>query len=56
MQVGVDVTKRVALQFQLTNVLPVNSAKVEFSQIGPVALNGYALSERRFSLGVRAKF
>jgi iron complex outermembrane recepter protein len=29
---------------------------VEYSAAGPLALNSYALSERRFSAGIRAKF
>jgi iron complex outermembrane receptor protein len=55
-QFGVDVSKKVSVQFQAQNLAPSRSATVEYSQIGEVALNSYALSERRFSFGVRGKF
>ncbi len=55
-QVGIDVTKNIALSFQAQNLIPKDSATTEYSSIGPVALNSYALSERRFTAGVRVKF
>lgn len=36
--------------------MPKTSAKQEYSNFNPTALNSYALSERRFSVGLRAKF
>lgn len=55
-QIGVDLTKNIALSFQAQNLIPDDSATTEYSAAGPVALNSYALSERRYSIGVRAKF
>ena len=55
-QIGVDITKRIALSFQAQNLIPSDSATTEYSAAGMVALNGYALSERRYSVGIRAKF
>jgi iron complex outermembrane recepter protein len=55
-QLGLDINKQVSVQFQAQNLMPKDSATVEYSQIGPVALNSYALSERRYSIGMRAKF
>jgi iron complex outermembrane recepter protein len=55
-QLGIDLTKQFALSFQAQNLLPKESATVEFSNFNPDALNSYALSERRFSVGIRAKF
>lgn len=55
-QIGVDITKRIALSLQAQNLIPSESATTEYSAAGPVALNGYALSERRYSIGLRAKF
>ena len=55
-QMGYDINKKVSLQFQAQNLMPRQSATVEYSQIGPVALNSYALSERRFSVGLRARY
>lgn len=55
-QIGVDLTKNIALSFQAQNLIPDDSATTEYSAAGQVALNGYALSERRYSIGVRAKF
>lgn len=55
-QIGVDLTKNIALSFQAQNLIPADSATTEYSAAGPVALNSYALSERRYSIGVRAKF
>ncbi|MDP5104151.1 MAG: TonB-dependent receptor [Erythrobacter sp.] len=55
-QIGIDLTKQVTLQLLGQNLLPRQSATVEISNFNPIALNSYALSERRFSIGVRAKF
>lgn len=55
-QIGFDITKQVTLQLLGQNLLPRESATVEISNFNPVALNSYALSERRLSIGVRAKF
>jgi iron complex outermembrane recepter protein len=55
-QLGCDITKQISVQFLAQNLVPKDSATVEFSQIGAVALNSYALSERRLSIGMRAKF
>ncbi len=55
-QMGWKLNDRYSLQFLAANLSPSNSATVEYSQIGPVALNSYALSERRYTLGFRATF
>jgi len=55
-QAGFDINKQVSVQFQVQNIRPEDSATIEYSQIAPLALNSYALSERRVSLGLRAKF
>jgi len=55
-QAGYAINKKVSVQFQVQNISPKDSATIEYSQISPVALNSYALSERRVSLGFRAKF
>lgn len=54
-QIGIDLTKRIALSFQAQNLLPKKSATVEISNFNDTALNSYALSERRFTFGIRAK-
>lgn len=54
-QIGIDLTKRIALSFQAQNLIPKDSATVEISNFNPTALNSYALSERRFSVGLRIK-
>ncbi len=56
LQIGYDINKQVSVQFQAQNLNPKASATVEYSQLSAVALNSYALAERRFSLGFRAKF
>ena len=56
MQLGYDISKTFAVQFQAQNLMPKDSATIEYSQISAVALNSYALSERRFSIGFRVKF
>jgi iron complex outermembrane receptor protein len=55
-QIGYDITKNIALSLQAQNLIPKDSATVEYSNFNPTALNSYALSERRFSVGLRAKF
>ncbi|MEQ5787242.1 TonB-dependent receptor [Erythrobacter sp. NFXS35] len=55
-QIGIDLTKQVTLQLLGQNLLPRQSATVEISNFNPTAINSYALSERRLSIGVRAKF
>lgn len=55
-QISYDLTDNVKLEVQGQNLLPDESAIVEYSVVGPVALNSYALSERRFSIGLRARF
>lgn len=55
-QIGFDLNDQVTLQLLGQNLLPRQSATVEISNFNPVALNSYALSERRLSIGVRAKF
>jgi iron complex outermembrane receptor protein len=55
-QIGFDLTKQVTLQLLGQNLMPRQSATVEVSNFNPIALNSYALSERRLSIGVRAKF
>lgn len=55
-QVGLDITKNIAVSLQAQNLMPKKSATSEYSNFNPTALNSYALSERRFSIGARAKF
>jgi iron complex outermembrane receptor protein len=55
-QIGFDLTENFALSLQAQNLMPKKSATSEYSNFNPTALNSYALSERRFSVGVRAKF
>jgi iron complex outermembrane recepter protein len=55
-QLGIDLTDNLALNFQAQNLLPKKSATVEFANFNEDALNSYALSERRFSVGLRFKF
>ncbi|MEG3181175.1 TonB-dependent receptor [Sphingomonas sp. LT1P40] len=55
-QLGIDITKGIAVSFQAQNLLPKDSATTEYSAAGAIALNSYSLSERRYSIGVRAKF
>ncbi len=55
-QVGFDITKNFALSLQAQNLMPKSSATKEYSGSNSVALNSYALAERRFSVGLRAKF
>lgn len=55
-QMGFDINDNFAVQLQAQNLIPEDSATFEYSAGGPVALNSYALSERRYSVGLRAKF
>lgn len=55
-QMGFDINDNFAVQLQAQNLIPDDSATFEYSAAGPVALNSYALSERRYSIGLRAKF
>ncbi len=54
-QLGVDISKQLALSFQATNLIPKDSATVEYNNFNRDALNSYALSERRFTAGIRLK-
>ena len=55
-QLGFELSDHFALSLQAQNLIPEDSATVEISNFNPVAINSYALSERRFSIGLRAKF
>lgn len=55
-QAGYDLSDHLALSIQAQNLLPRDSATVEISNFNPLAINSYALSERRFTIGLRAKF
>ncbi len=55
-QIGLDLTDHVALSLQAQNLIPKDSATVEISNFNPLAINSYALSERRFTIGLRAKY
>ena len=55
-QFSVDITKNVAVQVQAQNLLPEQSATVELSGGNPLATNSYALAERRYIIGLRARF
>jgi iron complex outermembrane receptor protein len=55
-QLGYDITKNIALSLQAQNLDPEESATVEYSNFNSTALNSYALSERRYSVGLRVKF
>lgn len=55
-QVGYDITQQVSISLQAQNLMPKKSATSEYSNGNETALNSYAISERRFSAGVRAKF
>jgi iron complex outermembrane receptor protein len=54
-QMSFDITRNFTVQVQAQNLIPRRSATVEYSVIGD-AINSYALSERRYSIGVRARF
>ena len=55
-QLGIDLTENFALSFQAQNLMPEESATVEISNFNHRAINSYALSERRFTAGIRARF
>ncbi|MES2987552.1 MAG: TonB-dependent receptor [Pseudomonadota bacterium] len=55
-QIGFDITKQFSISLQAQNLNPEASATNEYSNFNTQALNSYALSERRYSIGVRAKF
>ena len=55
-QIGFDLTDNIALSLQAQNLIPKDSATVEISNFNPTAINSYALSERRYSIGARVKF
>lgn len=55
-QLGFDISDHFALSLQAQNLTPKDSATVEISNFNRQAINSYALSERRFSIGLRAKF
>ncbi len=55
-QIGFDLTDTFQLTFQGQNLLPRQSATVEYSNFNQTALNSYALSERRYTVGLRARF
>ena len=55
-QVSYDLTKRLTVQLQAVNLAPDDSATVEYSALGPLALNSYALSETRYMFGIRGRF
>lgn len=55
-QFGYDITDTIALSVQAQNLMPEDSATVEISNFNPTAVNSYALSERRFTIGIRARF
>lgn len=55
-QIGYDITDTIAVSLQAQNLIPEDSATVEISNFNSTAINSYALSERRFSIGVRARF
>jgi len=44
------------LSFQAQNLMPEDAATVEVSNFNEQAINSYALSETRYTFGVRAKF
>jgi iron complex outermembrane recepter protein len=54
-QLGIDLSDKMALSFQAQNLIPKDSATIEYSGLNRKALNSYALSERRFTAGVRLK-
>lgn len=55
-QLGYDITDSIAVSLQAQNLIPEDAATVEVSNFNPTAINSYALSERRFSIGIRARF
>jgi iron complex outermembrane receptor protein len=55
-QFSFDLTSKIALSFQAQNLMPEDAATVEVSNFNEQAINSYALSETRYTFGVRAKF
>ena len=55
-QISYDINKRVTVQLQAVNLLPDDAATVEYSSLGPLALNSYALSDTRYMFGIRGRF
>ena len=55
-QIGYAITETIAVSLQAQNLIPEDSATVEISNFNATAINSYALPERRFSIGVRARF
>ncbi|MHA6723985.1 TonB-dependent receptor [Sphingomonas sp. RS2018] len=55
-QLGFDISDHFALSLQAQNLTPKDSATVEISNFNRSAINSYALSERRVTFGLRAKF
>lgn len=55
-QIGFELMRGYTLTFQAQNLIPEDSATVELSNYNPLAINSYALSERRFTVGLRARF
>jgi iron complex outermembrane recepter protein len=55
-QFGFDLTSKIALSFEAQNLIPEDAATVEISNFNEQAINSYALSETRYTFGVRAKF
>jgi iron complex outermembrane recepter protein len=55
-QIGFEVARGFTLTLQGQNLIPRDSATVEISNFNPNAINSYALSERRYTLGLRARF
>jgi iron complex outermembrane recepter protein len=55
-QLGFDLAKNIQLSLQAQNLMPKKAATIERSGVNPTAINSYALSERRFSAGLRVKF
>jgi iron complex outermembrane recepter protein len=55
-QIGFEINKNLALSLQAQNLMPKDSANEEYSNFVSTAVNNYGLSERRFSIGLGAKF
>jgi iron complex outermembrane recepter protein len=55
-QIGFEFVEGFTLTLQGQNLIPRDSATVEISNFNPDAINSYALSERRYTIGIRARF
>jgi iron complex outermembrane receptor protein len=55
-QIGIEFARGFTLTLQGQNLIPRDSATVEISNFNRDAINSYALSERRFTVGLRARF